>query len=71
MYQKPITSLADVQIKEALTLLSCATVSVSTGLLDVLPQINHALHLRLLLRPQWLLLRTGEEEEGAAGGRGG
>lgn len=40
-------------------------------LLDAQRSVGHALHLRLLLRPQRLLPRTQEEEKGADGGRGG
>lgn len=36
---------------------------------DTVRQIDHALHLRLLLRPERLLQQTEEEEKGGSGGR--
>lgn len=39
--------------------------------MDVVHQVGHAIHLRLLLRLERLLPQTEEEEKGASGGRGG
>lgn len=75
--------LADCQMKENYFNISlvvspslCLFPSLSASLplqvnVDAVCQIGHALHLRLLLRPEWLLPQTEEEEKGASGGRGG
>lgn len=39
--------------------------------MDVVHQVGHAIHLRLLLWLERLLPQTEEEEKGASGGRGG
>ncbi len=66
----------DCQMKEKCFNCSSFLVSSSSPLpsqvcVDAVPQVGHALHLCLLLWPEWLLPQTEEEEKGTSGGRGG